>query len=403
MKNESGTIDSRNFRGRGRLSDLVAELDRQQSEKFDFVADQRAFVVAGNSEGSFGGIGLVASHEKTRDVVVEKTDSPLLPLAETAFRQLCKRTTPEIPRKFASELVADRGDIAVDLLQGLLDASPKRNLFRVLDGRVRAILSDRYRVMDSRDIAFQALDIAREANGEVVECSLTDNHFRLKLTTREIFDNLDGAREGHDFITPGIGGNPEHHVRTDFGNGNGSGNVEASLVNPMITISNSETGKGGFNVSLGIVYRYCVNGMILDKTVARTHLGETLAAGVYSDETMALSTEAILEQTKDIIRSAFDPDRFRKMIVELKDGESHEIESPGEAVGNLVVGGHVSESRKDDLLTYFARDYKQTRFGLAQAVSRLAQDTDNPDQSEDYEALSGRIALPSGRELVAVR
>jgi hypothetical protein len=37
------------------------------------------------------------------------------------------------------------------------------------------------------------------------------------------------------------------------------------------------------------------------------------------------------------------------------------------------------------------KDYDQTRFGFAQAVSRLAQDIDDPDAAGDLEQLAGKI------------
>ncbi len=47
--------------------------------------------------------------------------------------------------------------------------------------------------------------------------------------------------------------------------------------------------------------------------------------------------------------------------------------------------------RRDALLAHFVRDYTPTRYGLAQAVARLAQDTDSPDEAADLEAAAGQI------------
>lgn len=191
MQTESTTVAEMSrspWSGRGRLDQLVAELERQKESRLDFVAARKDLMVNGHSQR---GLRIVPGTPRAQEWM------PLagLDLTPSAIGQLFQSTSPAAPVKFGRELAEARADLAADLVDGLWrGAEESRQLIRCLDGKVRAVLSGKYRVLDNHDLAFAALDAVKTTDGEIVECTLSDNHMRLKFTSRSIWEAIDTAR-----------------------------------------------------------------------------------------------------------------------------------------------------------------------------------------------------------------
>ena len=122
------------------------------------------------------------------------------------------------------------------------------------------------------------------------------------------------------------------------------------------------------------------------------HLGSKLDLGVFSEETIAADSKAIMCKMVDAIKACFDPAVFEKHILLREGAQSDVIEAPTMAVDNVVKAFDINEDDRDRLLSYFVKDYAMTRDGLSQAVSRMAQDEfDNVDKSADFEAMAGKL------------
>jgi hypothetical protein len=158
-----------------------------------------------------------------------------------------------------------------------------------------------------------------------------------------------------------------------------------------VTVLNSETGHGGFHVRIGILMGICFNVATLETIVTQVHLGERLDEGIFSREAISAESNAIMLKARDAVTAAFDGDKFKMMVAKAKAAQSDKVESPTAAIDNVIELGAVNEEQREALMTYFLRDYDPTRFGFAQAVSRLAQDTDDPDDAGDLESLAGKI------------
>ncbi len=366
------------WQGRGRLENLVAELNRQRETKLDFVADARnLMVVAGEKELVLAPADAIGQ---------EWLPASGLRISDNALPQFGNRLDPDIPTKFLRELTAKRTGTASTLVNDLFQSEPKRHFIRCLDGKVRACLSNSYRVLDNYDLAFAALDVARANDGEVIEASLSDKHMRLKFTTRAIWDAVnekDGGTGNHEWIgRTGWGGSDN----TDLPGGQGT-------VHPLVTISNSETGHGGLRVQLGILRRICVNSAIIEDVQARIHLGDKLETGIYTEETLAADSKAIMLKCRDAIKAAFTKERFAALIAKVQGAADDKVARPREALENIVTVGGLTDAANDAILEYFLGDYDRNRYGLAQAVSRYAQDVDDPDEAFAVEELAGKVMV----------
>lgn len=383
------------WKGRGNLAKLVQELQRQKESRHDFVADVRSLKVECEKGRVLVAPGSVQAGEWLPDGAV--------PFNSKAVYQLAEKCNPSIPRKFFDDMLTNRHGRLADLINGLHADGPAKRLVRCLDGNVRAWLSDSYRIIDNYDMAFTCMDEAQRKQAQVIEASLSDTHMRIKFTTQQVWDKIDitqrNAPQGQWFA--GAIGNKELQGRTILG-----ATIRDELpggpgtVHPIVTVSNSETGHGGFHVRIGILMGICFNVATLEDVVTQIHLGERMQEGIFSQEAISAESKAIMLKARDAVRAAFDTEKFKAMVATAQKAQSDAIEQPKAAIDNIVEVGGLNEEHKEALMMYFLKDYDQTRFGLAQAVSRLAQDTDDGDLAYEMERLAGKvIKTPS---LVAV-
>ena len=374
------------FRGRGSLQNVVNELNRQRETKIDFVADTRDLRVESFAEQ------LRLIPQAGRPQINEFLGLNGVELTDQSLQQIGSKCRPEIPWKFLKALSLEKRDSTADLLNDMfLDVN--RRLVRCLDGKVRAFLSDRYRILDNYDLAFQALDTVQKAGGEVLEAQLTDRHMRLKFTTRQLWDSIDETRSSapqSSWYSGGMG-NQEHlsrvAARTKGALPGGPGTVH-----PLVTVSNSETGHGGLSIRLGIVRAICFNLATVEDTVAQVHLGKKLDVGMFQEETIKADQDVVWMKCRDAIQTAFHPASFGRIVSAAQKANETEIEAPSAAaVDHLIATTDITEDSRDSILEYFVREYDKTAYGLAQAVSRSAQDITDADAATELESIAGKI------------
>jgi len=393
-------VGERTFGSRCSLANMVKELDRQKASKHDFIADSRSLEVIVQNDSTNNPVLCLAP--KTAQVGEWFPDGPV-PLGYDAIAQLGHRSSAVkggVPTRWLRNLLKEHPDECARHLSELLVLTSRKRLIRCLDNRVRAFLSNRYKIWDHYDFAFAALDTARAFGGEVLEAQLTDKHMRLKMTTKETWDIVHTTRSSDDgnWYAGALGNqtllNRVAARRWDDLPGG------PDTVTPLVTIEHSETGHGGLNIKLGILAGICFNLATVQHVVRERHLGGEIDEGVLSDEARSADSEAVRLKARDYITTAFEPERFKALIAEIKASQTDEIAAPAAAVDNAMKALSIGENKRDELLAYFIRDYEPTRFGLAQAVGRLAQDTDNPDEATRLEEAAGELLIK--RELVAV-
>jgi len=114
--------------------------------------------------------------------------------------------------------------------------------------------------------------------------------------------------------------------------------------------------------------------------------------GIYSEETIAVDSQAIMLKARDSIKACFDPDAFRIFMAKREGAAQDIIHAPTAAVDNVVKAFDIPEGKRDALLTYFMRDYRPTRDGLSQALARMAQDEiHDADAAHDFEKAAGDL------------
>ena len=155
------------------LKSLVEELKRQKMNSFDIIAeDEHIYAIPDESFGLVLGVYKMGKW----------------PLTEWAHLQLAEKTG--IPKKYYDRM-REAGEfklLADNINTWLRDG---KRLIRILDGKVRAILSDRYRIIDNYDLVFLALDeFQKKETIEIYRIDLTETMLYIKAIDRTLTDTI---------------------------------------------------------------------------------------------------------------------------------------------------------------------------------------------------------------------
>ncbi|HTT14800.1 MAG TPA: hypothetical protein VMG81_03355 [Thermoplasmata archaeon] len=355
---------------RGTLTELAQRLERLKATTKDVVADTTAVTMSDDAEIFVPTIGRL----------------PLTPYAHT---QLAEKTA--IPQRYYDKMLGANPALLAQNVNAWMPTRERR-LFRAADGKVRAILSDKFRAIDNYDVALLVAERAADQGAEVTECSLTETRMYLKLSVpghAEVLGKLTEVQiaEAKRRGLFGPDGRNTHFVRPDLNE-----QLTNDWVVPSLTVSNSEVGAGAYRVEPGVRRLVCFNLAVADTALHQVHLGARLESGEidWSAETRRLSDAALASQVKDAIDAVFNRDTFRGMVARMTAAKEVAIEQPVDVTEAVSVKLGLSDDRKQALLRYFAIE-GYTAFGMGQAVARLAQDAEGADDQVELERQAGII------------
>lgn len=330
------------------LTELAQKIEHNQTSKKDYVADTRSL---------------------TMEVVGEEKKMPALHMDgigytgidRHAHRQIASRI--KIPAPYYERMVTEAPQLLATNVNHWFQEKPERRMVRTLDGSTRAFLSDRYRPLDNFDLAHAALPIlADQPDMNIVSCDVNAHRMHVKA------------------LFPRI----EREVKT------------GDVVQAGLVISNNEVGAGGLHVA-PLVYRLvCLNGMIAESAMKKTHVGRAAdgegALEFFRDETLAADDKAFWMKVQDTIRSAIDASAFARQVNKLAEAAGIRIEAdPVEVVERTATRFSLSDGERGDVLRHLIDGGDLSQWGLLNAVTRTSQDVDDYDRATELERVGGRI------------
>lgn len=354
------------------LQELAVELERQAEAKADYVADTRQLRFRPADDG----------------VRLHGLPDGDMPLRNSAHGQFATRLG--VPRAYYDRCAKDAPDLLADNLNHWLTAEPKRTLVRTLDGNVRAFLSDKYRPLDNIDFAHAVLPALRDTGGAVESCQITESKMYIKVVRHDLTaDILPAGVSDRSELTMGQG-----HIMFDV--------VEAGLV-----FGNSEIGAGSLFLDPAIHTTHCTNLAVWSASgVRRTHLGKALGGDDgdevrrwLTDETREKSDQALFGQITDLTRAAMDGRIFNEHVAKLKAARGGDtLQDPVKGIERVAKQLKFSEDESASVLKHLIEGGDLSRYGLANAVTRAAQDVESYDRSTELEyAGAAVIELPKSQ------
>lgn len=332
------------------LVDLAKELERQLETKKDMIVPSS--LVTSETEN---GTCRLRIQEREGPTTYETTD--------IARRQLAEKLG--IPFAYFERMRDSHPALLDQNVNTWLGSESENRLVRTLDGKVRAVLSDRYRRLDNYDLASHVIPVLKQLPGARFESvQLTETRMYLKVISPKV------ERE----IAPG-----------DF--------VQAGVV-----VSNSEVGCGTLSVQ-PLVYRLvCRNGLIVpDRTMRKTHIGRIHdasgdAVAYFKDDTLQADDHAFFLKVRDMVQVAVSEATFAMITDRMQATMGIKLSGdPVKAVTVLANKYGLNDVERSGVLRHLIEDADLSAYGLVNAVTHFSQEIDDYDRSTQFEELGGKL------------
>jgi hypothetical protein len=373
------------------LSQLVEALRSQQARKIDVVVPATALWSRNENFRVVGADGVSANGEMVLGV-----DGLYQPTAVFDEGVAAKTGFPSAYlRKLRSEGRGHLIDGALnELLQGYRaeegkpyaahDADSRSFLLRLFRGDddqpgvARALLSDKYKMIENLDVLMAALDGVRDTGTDIVVkgADLTDRRMYVRI------------------MAPGIQAlAPEllKDYRSPFSGARGADNP---TVFAGFRIANSETGGGAFTITPELTVQVCTNGMTITRDAMRSvHLGGKQEDGVvdWSARTNQLALELVKSRTSDMVRTCLNTDYMNKVIREATEKAGKPVEKAADTIKVVAKQLAYTADEQEGILDHFIKGSDTTAGGLMNAVTSFSQTVADADRAADLDGTAMRI------------
>ena len=353
------------------LRELFNEVTRQQKAKRDMLIST-----------DVGARMVQVKEGEKRVLMIETLPSGAAHLERFGINETAHRQVSEwlgIPWRYYDRLVNDHGDLVAHQVNALFQREPGRRMFRILDGRVRAFLSDKYRRIDNDSIIAGTLPTLMDKDGgfpanAVIRSYIGDDamNFTVVFTGDELAQDLGEVHGKRDIVRPGF------------------------------IVGNSETGKGTFSVT-GFFHRgYCTNGCVwmtgdISVELRRNHLGGKLASGllgeILSDESKAADDKALILAARDVMRAMGTKEMSDKLGNALRAAKGGAvIQQVSAATEVLAAEVGLLDAEREAFLNNLIAESDLSRFGALNAVTAIANaDDTTQERAFELEQIGGKI------------
>lgn len=283
----------------------------------------------------------------------------LFDVNDLAHRQI--GTSLGIPAKYYDKLMTTYPDLLMTNVNELFRREPSRRMVRTLDGMARAFLSDRYRRIDNYEIAETVLPVIQEMpEAQIASCEITEQRMYIKVV------------------------NPRMEQEV----------VPGDVVQSGFIVTNSEVGLSSFKVQPLIYRLVCTNGMVVnDASMRKYHVGRAQEAGenyeIFSDEALIADDRAFMLKARDIVRAAVDEAKFARVVGMMREAQG--IKLPTHNIPQMVEltskEYKLTQDEGEGILEHLIRGGDFSLYGMANAITREAQDVKSYDRSTELESI----------------
>lgn len=237
-------------------------------------------------------------------------------------------------------------------------------MVRTLDGKARAFLSDRYRRLDNEDLAEAVFPVLASYPGlEIKTAEVTETRLYISAT----YPNLKAEIKAGDVIEAGI------HVR------------------------NSEIGAGTYEIAPFTHRLICANGMkhknfgLSKNHVGRRAESEEEVSVFYSDETKKLDDAALFSKTKDVVNGILSGATFDSIVNEIRRATLDTIPDVEKTIEVVATNYQLNENERKGVLRNIIQEGNLSRYGIANGITNVANDTEDYDRSMELQAFGGKV------------
>jgi hypothetical protein len=284
----------------------------------------------------------------------------IMPATGYAHGQMASKLS--IPKVYYDRMLHNSPQLLADNVNHWLGGSDDTSLVRSLRGRMRAVLSDRYRIVDNHEILAMVLpELSEMGDGiKIASCQVTDSKMYLKV----INTNIEAAISVGDPVQAGF------------------------------VLSNSEIGNGSVSIEPFIFRLICTNGMVMrDGRQRKNHVGRVKENNdLYAIDTLQAIDEAFKLKLRDLVQNAISITTFQTAVADMRGAKSELITgNPVKAVEVTAKAIGLNESESGLVLNHLIQSGDLSKFGMLNAVTRTAEDIDSYDRASELERLGSSV------------
>jgi hypothetical protein len=380
------------------LADMVAILQNQQARKLDLIVPATAM-------GARDGQIMVKSEPIISMDGVTTTDGMFRP-TETFERGIAAKL--DIPSGFLRRLRENgRTDLWDRNVNGLLHgltrngddgpevvhaADTRKFLLRLFSdgnggGIARAMLSDRYGIMENLDGLMAMLSGIREAGVDVQIpfCQLSDTQMRVRVVAPAVRALAPTLLAGYT--------SPFARGVDRAGNSTGLDALRDGLDgrDPIVfagfDLRNSEVGFGQYSIVPVITVLACSNGMTFtQEAMNRRHVGARMDEGIaWSTDTVQAHQDLTAKMTRDAVTRFLSEAWLGEHVAKIEAQAGTPIAQPAATVERVSSELKYDAATQAGILEHFILGSQLTAGGLVNAITSFAQTIPSPDKAMEVE------------------
>lgn len=341
------------------VDQFLAEIAKRDAAKLDYVAPQASMGMT--NDGSRMAINGLGEFE----------------LTDIAHGQLAERM--RIPRAYydrCGEIPGLRASNVNGWMHNGIEANKTRRTIRTMDGRARAILSDRYRPLDNILIVGAALPVLA-ANPDLVVKTADIGEARMYLQV--VLPKLQAEIAVGDAVQYGF------------------------------TITNSEVGMGAVDVKSFVYRLVCKNGMVGESVTRRYHVGRRVGNdeedySIFTDETIEAELKSFQLRLRDTITATLNQTAFDALIEKMRKGAADKVEPMmvQDTVQNITKRYSMNDLEMAAVYNRVMVDGGFDRWRIANAITAQAHDTASVDRQYDLERIGYDLAVMAPKDFRAL-
>lgn len=369
-------------KGMPSLQAFAAEIERRATAKQDFIANTKnAQIVTLDRDVTRLKDGKETTYNEP--VTALRVGDLQFGINSIGHGQLAEVTG--IPKTYYDTMLAKEPALLADNINTWFARNKTDQMFRVLDGQLRAVRSPKFRTdMEYEDVCGAILPVLLQLDVGIHSFQITERRLYIKCVDGRVERKLEAA--GGRF-------------------GDGKHNIVRCL-SPAITISDSEVGFGSAAVQTGVHDSWCSNlATFGERSVRKYHVGarhELVSEAHYTmltDETKRKTQLATMAQLVDVVKGAFDRAQFDALCDKIEGTQQEPIE--GDLVKVVNMAGKrlgFSEGEGSNVLKALAAGGDLSRFGLYNAITAMSQDVEDYDRATELERIGAQvIELPQSQ------
>jgi hypothetical protein len=284
-----------------------------------------------------------------------------------ALRQVGDRTG--VPAVYADRLLSGESwqvEMLAEVFNKTFAHSMDRHLIRAVGEAGKpaptalAVLSDRFRRLDSRPIIEGVFEAAQKHGGVPLSGTASMTRYAIKMVKPVVYEPIPG----------------EHVV---FG----------------LDWSNSDYGNGKHAIRSFLLRLICLNGATAEDLLSQIHLGGRLADSIeFSKRTYELDTEATVSAAKDVVTSGLSDEHIEGLMARVRAANEKEVDWSG-------IKGRLGKVLTKDEVRRVDEAFKgpdvinlppgETAWRASNALSWIANTLDDDQRKLEFEKIAGGL------------